>query len=32
MIIEAVITGSVVAFLAKVEPEMLPVDKEDERR
>lgn len=32
MIIESIITGSVVAFLAKVEPEMLPIDMEDERR
>ena len=31
MIIESIITGSVVAFLAKVKPEMLSIDKEDKK-
>lgn len=29
MVIEAIITASVVAYLAKVKPELLPLDKED---
>ena len=32
VIIESIITGSVVAFLVKVKPEMLPIDKEDEKK
>ncbi|RLG25083.1 cobalt transporter CbiM [Methanosarcinales archaeon] len=32
MVIELIITGSVVAFLAKVKPEMLPINKEDKRK
>jgi cobalt/nickel transport system permease protein len=31
MVIEAVITASVVAYLAKVKPELLPLDKEDNK-
>jgi cobalt/nickel transport system permease protein len=32
MVIESIITGSVVAFLAKVKPEMLSINKEDKRK
>ncbi len=32
VIIESIITGSVVAFLVKVKPEMLPIDTEDKRK
>ncbi len=32
MIIESIITGSAVAFLVKVKPEMLPIDTEDKRK
>ncbi len=32
VIIEAIVTGSVVAFLAKVKPELLPIDMERDKR